>query len=206
MKDFSVIMALADFVPVILFAVAAVKLQRDLYFKMSKGAFALFSTGTIDVVFAGVSKALYKLLYAANICDFEALNNLYFPVTSFGFLLSGLGLIGMLSYKQVDNAAMCVVPPVLFKGTSIMVSFMIVGLAMICYSLGVLAHKLKRPSIIALLVIDFVCSLCMGYLASKDFTKAYWNWIAEGINIVGQGAFLMAAIELRKAGLSKLKL
>lgn len=112
----------------------------------------------------------------------------------------------MLSYKQVENAAMCVVPPVLFKGTAIMVSFMIVGLAMICYSLGVLAHKLKRPSIIVLLVIDFVCSLCMGYLASKDFDKAYWNWIAEGINIVGQGAFLMAAIELRKAGLSKLKL
>ena len=206
MKDFSVVMALADFIPVILFAVAAVKLQRDLYFKMTKGAFALFSTGTMDVVFAGVAKALYKLLYAANICDFEALNNLYFQVISIGFLLSGLGLIGMLTYKQVENTAMCVVPPVLFKGTSIMVSFMILGLAMICYCLGVLSYKLKKPSIIALLVINFVCSLCMGYLASKDFDRAYWNWIAEGINIIGQGAFLMAAIELRKAGLSKLKI
>ena len=52
MKDYSVSMALVDFIPVILFAVAAVMLQRDLYFKMSKGAFALFAAGTIDIIFS----------------------------------------------------------------------------------------------------------------------------------------------------------
>ena len=40
MKDFSVTMALVDYIPVIFFAVAAVILMRDLYNKMSKGAFA----------------------------------------------------------------------------------------------------------------------------------------------------------------------
>ena len=45
MKEFSVGMALTDFVPVILFAIAAILLQRDLYAKMSKGAFALFAAG-----------------------------------------------------------------------------------------------------------------------------------------------------------------
>ena len=64
MKDFSIPMALADCVPVLLFAAAAILLMRDLYNKMSKGAFALFAAGTIDVICAGALKALYKLLYA----------------------------------------------------------------------------------------------------------------------------------------------
>lgn len=53
MKDFSVSMALVDYIPVIFFAVASVILMRDLYNKMSKGAFALFAAGTINVTAAG---------------------------------------------------------------------------------------------------------------------------------------------------------
>ena len=44
---YSVPMALADFIPVLLFGAAAVLLQRDLYSKMVKGAYALFAAGTI---------------------------------------------------------------------------------------------------------------------------------------------------------------
>ena len=58
MKEFSVSMALVDFIPVILFTIASVILMRDLYNKMSKGAFALFAAGTIDVTCAGALKAL----------------------------------------------------------------------------------------------------------------------------------------------------
>ena len=50
MKEYSVLMALVDFIPVFAFAAAAVILQRALYNKMSKGAFALFAAGTIDVI------------------------------------------------------------------------------------------------------------------------------------------------------------
>ena len=65
MNDFSVSMALVDYIPVILFASAAVILIRDLYSKMTKGAFALFAAGVIDVTIAGALKATWKLLYAA---------------------------------------------------------------------------------------------------------------------------------------------
>lgn len=60
MNDFSVIMAITDYVPVVFFAVAAVYLQRDLYEKMSKGAFALFAAGTIDIVYGGPSTDAFK--------------------------------------------------------------------------------------------------------------------------------------------------
>ncbi len=204
MKEYSVTMALIDFIPVVLFAVAAVMLQRDLYNKMSKGAFALFAAGTINVIFAGSMKALYKLLYAAGVCDFQALNSLYFPVISVGFLLAGLGLMAMLFHKQTENAAHSVVPPVLFSGTAIMIVFMIAGLGMIDAVLAVLAIRLKKPLIVVLLVVSFLCSLSMGYLSSKDFDAAYWNWIAEGINILGQGTFLISVIMMGKAGLVEL--
>ena len=63
MKQFSISMAIVDYIPVLFFTVAAIMLQRDLYSKMSKGAFALFAAGTIDIMFAGFSKATYKLVY-----------------------------------------------------------------------------------------------------------------------------------------------
>ena len=100
MKDFSVSMAIVDYIPVILFATAAVLLMRDLYNKMSKGAFALFAAGVIDIVCAGALKATYKLLYASGVCDFEPLNEMFFPVQSIGFLLAGIGIIAMLCHKQ----------------------------------------------------------------------------------------------------------
>ena len=100
MKEYSIAMALVDFIPVICFAVGSVYLMRDLYNKMSKGAFALFAAGTIDVICAGALKALYKLLYAAGVCDFTPLNAMFFPVQSIGFLLAGLGLVAMLCHRQ----------------------------------------------------------------------------------------------------------
>ncbi len=205
MKDFSVAMALVDFIPVIMFAAAAVILQRDLYSKMCKGVFALFAAGTINVTCAGALKALYKLLYAAGVCDFEALSEMFFPVQSIGLLLSGLGVIAMLCSRKHKNAAMAAVPPV-FAGTFVFVGLMVAGLGMMNTGLCILAAKLKKPGVITLFVLSFVCSMCMGYLSSQDFAQASMNWIAEGVNIVGQGSLLAGALILHRKGLAKLAL
>ena len=45
----------------------------------------------------------------------------------------------------------------------------------------------------------------MGYLSSQDFTQASMNWIAEGVNIIGQGSLLAGVLVLRKAGLEKIE-
>ena len=198
-------MALVDFIPVLFFAIAAVILQRDLYNKMSKGAFALFAAGTINVTCAGALKAIWKLLYALGVCDFEALNAMFFPVQSIGFLLAGIGILAMLTHKQSKSAALAVVPPV-FSGTFVFVGLMVAGLGIMDAVLCILSGKLKKPALIAIFILSFVCSLCMGYLSSQDFAEASMNWIAEGVNVIGQGTLLLGVCLLHKNGLADYKI
>ncbi len=205
MKEFSVSMALVDFIPVLLFGAASVILMRDLYNKMSKGAFALFAAGTIDVTCAGALKALYKLLYAADVCDFTPLSDMFFPVQSIGFLLAGIGMIAMLCHRQKESGALAVAP-VVFKGTPIFVSFMILGIGMINASLCVLAKKIKKPGFIVLFVLAFLCMLGMGYLSTRNFENASMNWIAECVNVVGEGLLLLGVLLMHKNGLAALRL
>lgn len=205
MKEYTVCMALLDFIPVILFAIASVILQRALYPRMSKGAFALFAAGTIDIVCAGLLKALYKLLYAAKVCDFEPLNSLFFPLQSLGFLLAGLGVIAMLTHKQTGTKLNSVAP-VASSGTAIFVSAMVIGMALIYIGLSVISVKLKKPILIAVFVVSLVLMMGMGYLSTKDFSEAYMNWVAQGINILAQGLLLYGVIRLNKLGMTELVL
>ena len=198
MYEFSVPMALVDFVPVALFGISAVLLQRDLYNKMPKYAFACFAAGTINVFTAGFLKALWKTLYAAGICDFQVLNTLFLPMSSLGFLLAGLGILIMMGQKK--KAALAVAPPV-FAGTFLFVGMMVLGLGAICGSLGALAVRMKKKALVLVFLLCFVCYMAMGYLASRDSSSAAMNWIEQGVNTLGQLLLLWGVSGLHKAGL-----
>lgn len=206
MRDFSIAMSFVDYIPVILFLIAAVMLQRDLYNKMSKGAFALFSAGTINIFVAGALKATYKLLYAAGICDFAPLNEMFFPVQSIGFLLTGIGMLAMIYHKQGNGTVALSVAPAVWRGTFLFVGLMVAGLGCMDAGLMILANRLKKRSAIIFFMVSFICSLGMGYLSSRDFTQAAMNWIAEGVNIAGQGCLLLGVFMLHKAGLAEYKI
>lgn len=202
---YSIPMSIVDFIPVTFFGIASFILQRDLYNKMSKGAFSLFCAGTIDVFMAGFLKALYKLLYAANVCDFKPLSQMFFPVQALGFVLAGVALICMITRPQ-GITSYAVAAPTLFSGTFIFVSLMVLGLLGMNTSMSVICKKMKKPAVIVLFVVSFLCSLTMGYLSAKDFSQSYMNWIAEAINVIGQGSFFAGALILDKAGLQSFSL
>ena len=204
MNDFSVGMALFDYIPVIFFAIGAIILLRDLYNKMSKGAFALFAAGVVDVTMAGFLKATWKLLYAGANIDVSAFNAMFFPVQSIGFLLAGIGIIAMLTHKQSEKGTrLNSVVPVVSITFPYLVLVMVAGLGLMDAGLCILAKKLKKPAVVVIFVLSFICCLGMGYLSTKDFEKASMNWIAEGVNFCGQGLFLLGAWMLHKAGLSE---
>ena len=203
MYNFTVPMALMDFVPVFFFGYAAALLQQDLYGKMRKSHFALFAAGTVNIFAAGFLKALWKLLYAANICDFHALNTMFLPVQSIGFLLAGLGIVLMMAGRK--QAALAVAPP-LFSGSVIFIMMMVLGLGSICTVLSILAVKLKKKYAAIVFILAFLCSMGMGAMAGQDATQAWVNWVEQGINCVGQGLLLWGVVVLDKAGLKELKL
>ena len=203
MNEFSIPMALVDFIPVALFGVDSVLLMRDLYNKMPKYAFACLAAGTIDAFIAGFLKAAWKLLYAAGVCDFHVLNTMFLPTQSLGLLLTGLGLVIMLGWRK--KAALAVAPP-LFTGTFLFIGMMVLGLGAICACLSVLAVKLKKQALIAVFVLCFVCYMGMGYLSSRDGSSAAMNWIEQGVNTLGQLLLLLGVASLHKAGLREAQL
>ena len=197
MYEFTVPMGLMDFIPVILFGIAAVLLQRDLYNKMPKYAFACFAAGTINIFLAGFLKALWKLLYAAGVCDFHVFNTMFMPVNSIGFLLAGLGIILMFPIRK---RTLAVAPP-LFSGTIVFISMMVLGLGAICACLSVLAVKMKKKGAIVLFALTFICYMGMGYLGSRDSAGAAANWIEQSVNLTGEVLLLAGVLILHRAGL-----
>ena len=193
----SVPMALVDFIPVILFLVSTIIIQRGLYDRLSKGAFALLSAGTIMVFCAGFMKACWKLLYGAGICDFERLNQAFMPMQAIGFLLAGISVIALLFFKQEKNTTIAAADvPAVFSGTMVFVAFMVLGCLGFCGGLGIYAGRQKNKRAAVLFWASFVLFLMMGYLSSRDFAKASMNWIAEGVNLVAELALFAAAKEL----------
>ena len=196
----SVPMALVDFIPVILFIISAITLQRGLYYRMSKGAFAVFSAGTIMVICAGIFKASWKLLYGAGICDFARLNQAFFPMQSVGFLLAGIAVIAMVFFKQDSSGEKLYAAgvPAVFTGTVIFIIAMVLGALGLCGGLAIESKRLGKTKAAILFILTFIFLLMMGYLGTKDFAKPSMNWIGEGVNLVGQVFFLLAAKDLVK--------
>ena len=201
MYHFTIPMALMDFVPVIFFAVSAALLLGDLYDKMSKCAYVLLAAGSVNVFLAGFCKALWKLLYAAGLCDFTALEQMFMPVNSLGLLFVGLSLVAMVCRKK-KGAMLSVAPPV-FAGSMPFIAMMVVGLGGLCAGLSVVAAKMKKAPVMILFILSFVCAMAMGYMSSQDSTLAWVNWAEQSINVVSQGCLMAGVLLLHKAGLKE---
>lgn len=200
MYNFTIPMALMDYVPVIFFGITAVLLLRDLYNKMFKGAYALLAAGSINVFTAGLFKATWKLLCAADICDFVALEAMFMPVNSLGLLLVGLSLIGMLMFRR-KSVMLCGFAPVPFVSSMPFIMMMVLGLGGLCTGLSILCAKMKKGAIMILFILSFVCAMAMGYMSSQDSTQSWVNWVEQSINTVSQLCLMAGVIALHKAGL-----
>lgn len=204
MNGITVSMALVDFLPVVLFFIAAIILQRDLYNKMVKGAFAVLATGSIMVLLAGAYKALWKILYACGVCDFAALDHAFFPIQGPGFLLVFAGLLAMLTRKSSNAAplgAAAAVP--VYESNMPFVGMQVLGCAGMHACLFIIAKKLKKPLACALFVLAFITMLGMGYLSAKFDDSSSMHWTAQLVNIISQSSLLAGVLVLHKAGLAE---
>ena len=197
MKQFSIPMALVDYIPVILFLTGSIILIKNLHKRISIISSILFILGSGMVFAAGALKATYKLLYAANVGDFLWMSNQLFANQAFGFFIAGIGLV---TTKFIKNKALSVIP------TSVLISGMVLGLGIMTGVFCNYATKLKHKKACIYFIIQFVCCLTMGYLSSRDFSQAYMNWIAQAINIIGQGFYVVGVVSLVKHNLKEIEL
>jgi len=173
--------------------------MKDFYGKMGVAAFGCFIAGLADVFFAGFLKATWKMLYATEVCDFQAINALFFPVQSLGFLLAGLGmLLYVFKTRRKDKSVTLRSVPPVFAGTMLFVGMMVAGLGAMCTGLSILSVRRKRGIAILFFALCFVFSLGMGYLSSRDNTSATVNWIAQTVNCFGQACFMLGSLILTR--------
>ena len=193
----SIPMAIVDFIPVILFFIAMILVQRDVYFSLKKWGFSCLAAGSIMVFCAGLFKATHKILLACGVpdADISALNASFFPMQGTGFLLVFLGMLSPVFSKK-ERTLMAPVTIVFLAGQ-------IVGCAGMQAMLAIWAAKLKKPVAIVLFIVAFIAMLGMGYLSSKFDDSSSMHWIAQLTNIVSNGALLGGVVILHKSGLKE---
>ena len=205
----TVSLAIVDYIPVILFALTGILIMRDLYNKLSKGAFALVAAGVIMVLVAGVYKATWKLFYTLGVCDLYLLNDAFLPIQAAGFLLLGIGLIAGTCFPQGKDKMYAAAPlaavPQQERGAMVFIVFMVLGYLGFCGSMTRIAAKMKKKGAVVLYILSFILLMGMGYLGSREGKaldpKA--NWIEEGVSICAQLSLLLATWNLHKSGLAQ---
>ena len=212
-----ILMAIVDLIPGVLCFFAMWILQTSLYHKMNKYSYALFASGTIMVLFAGVFKAIYKIIYYGFNVDMYRFNYMFFPVQAFGFVLAFTALLIYVFQKKSSGplsiALLSVVTTEegkkLANDTMLYVALQIIGFGGIYGILCYFAKKLKKPLLIIVFIVAFSCMLVMGFLSTRISRAAtnsdylLYNWLAEGVNTVAQALFLFGVIKLKKAGLKE---
>ena len=199
MNGITVTMAIVDFIPVVLFFIATILLQRDLYSKMTKGCYALLASGSYMVLISGIYKATWKILYALNICDFVALDTSMFPMQAPGFILVFFSLVGMNTQLNKNSLKSVVVVP--FTSNLPFIIGQVVGCAGTQFCLMMKSLQMKKKSAAICYVLAFIFMLGMGYLGAKFDDTSNMHWIAQVTNIISQGSFLLGTWILHKNGL-----
>ena len=197
----TVAMALVDCVPVVLFMVAAVILQRDLYDQLPKGAYSLVAAGSIMAFLGGFMKALWKILYATGVCDYVLLDHALFTLQGPGFLLFFLGLTGLF-WKGEKNASSALAAGAAPAATTTSIPFIVmqvVGLGGAQVLLAVTGARRGARLAPVAFAFAFVFMLGMGYLGAKFDDSSSMHWVAQLTNTLSMACFLWGTLMLHAA-------
>ena len=201
----TVAMALVDCVPVVLFLVAAVILQRDLYDRLPKGAYSLVAAGSIMAFLGGFMKALWKLLYATGVCDYVLLDHALFTLQGPGFLLFFLGLWkgGAGEKSAASHAVLAAGAPVATTTSIPFIVMQVVGLGGAQVLLAVEGARRGRRLVPVAFALALVFMLGMGYLGAKFDDSSSMHWVAQLTNTLSMACFLWGTLMLHAAGLKE---
>lgn len=192
-ETYSIGLALMDYVPNIAFLVGAFFLVKILLMARGKPCSRMVMAGAILIALGGLLKATWKLLYAANVGDFQAMSQIQFTLIAPGFLALAVAVI-ILAKKRGKQ----VTPLAAMAGWK--VPFLAVMTICSMAANGILTYiSFKRGARFAAIgfILAFLGLVAMGGLASAEQSVAM-QWVEESINSIGQIGFMFGSILLFK--------
>jgi len=190
-ETYSIGLALLDFVPNIAFLVGAFFLVKIALLVRGTKCSRMVMAGSLLIALGGILKATWKLLYAANVGDFQLMSQAQFVLVAPGFLAILVAVIIMA--RKSTKVAM---PLLALAGWKM--PFLFVMTLCSLGAQGILAYiSFQRKAKLAAVgfIIAFMGLLAMGGLASAEQTVAM-QWIEESINSLGQIGFMFGSILL----------
>jgi len=213
--DFSLSLALYDFVPVLLTGIALFYVwQMSRHFAPQQRSLA--AVGATLVVAAGLSKASWKLIVASTGTDLVLLSQLLFPLMAPGFVL-----MAFVVWAIVRRANEQSVPPWLwvlpilvitaaflvadyrmfiaqiergwFQPLLVLVS--IGNVAMIAFFISASVRR-RRWGLAGLFLLNIGMTFALQPIAAMDNLSITMHWVEQTLTAVGAGAFALAAYRL----------
>lgn len=214
MEDFTLGLALYDFVPVVLTGIAVLYIARAI--KMSGVPSASFAgLGAVLVFTAGLSKAAWKLIATLTNQDIAWLATLLFPLMAPGFALLAAGVWAGQRQRALRTALFWIVP---FAAIALAFTFAIYRMSqgvergwfmpimalaslsniVLTVLLFRMAWKRGSRAIAILFTINLAMVFALIPIAQMDSHSIAMHWLEQTLTAVGAAAFAFAAFKLSR--------
>lgn len=191
-ETYTIAMALFDFIPNLAFLVGAFFLVKLSLLLRGKPCARMLMAGTLLIFLGGALKAVWKLLYAANIADIQLFSQAQFVLLAPGFLGMLISII-LLAREQRNKGALplLAMAPWKIPLLAIMTISSLGAQGILVY----IGFRCGAKFAAYAFIIAVLCMLGMSGMASGVQTVAL-QWIEQGINAVGQAAFAIGSYAL----------
>jgi len=193
METYPISIALFDFIPVTMFLVGAFFLVRIALQMRGSPCGRMAMAGALLVFLGGFLKAVWKLLYAANVADVRWMSEVQFAMVAPGFLALLVTAILLARGRKKAAAPLLAIAPWKIPLLAIMTLSSMGAQGILAY----LSFRRRVPLAAAGFIVAFLCLVAMGNMASGEQTIAK-QWIEESINTLGQLGFMLGAILLHR--------
>ena len=194
-ETYPLALALFDFVPVIFFLIGAIYLTHIATRMCGMCCRRLAIMGSLLIFLGGFLKALWKLLVATGVGDFQLMGEVQFVLVAPGFALLLIVVIGMArgEVKQA-NGKDTLIPAIAIWKIPLLIVMTLASMGV----MGILTyisfhHKVKIAA--AGFIVAFLCLVGMGAMASGEQTLTR-QWVEQSINSLGQLGFMIGTIFL----------
>jgi len=193
MEPYPISLALFDLLPITAFLIGAIFLVKTARLGSGKRAGWMMLSGGLLVFLGGFTKALWKLLLAAQIADIVWLGEAQFVLSGLGLLLMCLTMLSMLRQPSTLAKGGVVLSMALWK-IPFLAIMLISGLGLD----GMLSYVAFRRGLKlagTAFALGLIGLLAMGAFSGAEQTIST-HWVAETVNTFGQSAFMLGNILL----------